>query len=331
MMLADTPYESGREVESPFQREVAALLRERGYEVHDEVASGGKFIDIGVVDPERPGIYLLGIECDGASYHSARSARDRDRLRETHLESLGWRLHRIWSTDWFRDPGRALNRAIEAIERAKSERSEDRDRSGRDMLETRSEIERLDAGNDDRVPEIRAYEMAQPFVSQRDAISLEYASEPVAQVVRVESPVHIEEVMSRIAKAAGVNKTKKVRASLLRAVKIATSNNRDLIVRKDDFLWLGKLEHPIVVRDRNNLPQPSRKIEYIVPEEIAEAVKLAVDYSKGISSAELPSEALGLLGFKRVSKTMREHVNSIAADLARSGALLDRNGHLTIP
>ena len=58
---------------------------------------------------------------------------------------------------------------------------------------------------------------------------------------------------------------------------------------------------------------------------------MAVDHSKGIDAAELPSEALGFLGFKRVSKAMRGHVNSIAADLARSGALLDRNGHLTIP
>lgn len=80
ILPTDMPVKSGREVESPFQSEVAARLREHGYEVHDEVASGGKFVDIGIVDPERPGMYLLGIECDGASYHNARSARDRDRL-----------------------------------------------------------------------------------------------------------------------------------------------------------------------------------------------------------------------------------------------------------
>ena len=225
-----------------------------------------------------------------------------------------------------------MNRAIEAIERAKSERSRGHNQNLRDKLETRSEIDRLDTGDDDRrVPEIRAYELANPYVSPLDVGSLEYASEPVAQVVRVESPVHIEEVMSRIAKASGINKTKKVRASLLKAVKLATSNNRDLIFRKGDFLWLGKLEHPVVARDRSQLPRLSRKIEYVAPEEIAEAVKLAVDHSKGINYTDLPSEALGFLGFKRVSKAMRGHVNSIAADLARSGALLDRNGHLTIP
>jgi hypothetical protein len=48
--------------------------------------------------------YICGIECDGATYHSSKSARDRDRLREEVLNRLGWELYRIWSTDWFRDP-----------------------------------------------------------------------------------------------------------------------------------------------------------------------------------------------------------------------------------
>ena len=117
--MPDNPYVSSFEVDSPFQRAVAARLSERGYEVHQEVASGGRFVDIGIVDPQRPGRYIIGIECDGASYHSSRSARDRDRLREQVLRGLGWELHRIWSTDWFRNPERELERAIKAIEQAK--------------------------------------------------------------------------------------------------------------------------------------------------------------------------------------------------------------------
>ena len=123
VMPEDLPYESAFAVDSPFQRAVAKRLRERGYEVHDEVATAGKFIDIGIVDPDKPGRYLIGIECDGASYHSARSARDRDRLREEVLHGLGWKLYRIWSTDWFRNPERELERAVDAIERAKAESS----------------------------------------------------------------------------------------------------------------------------------------------------------------------------------------------------------------
>ena len=102
------PQASGREADSPFEEAVTGKLRERGYAVDQQVGSAGFFIDLAVVDPQRPGRYLLGIECDGASYHSARSARDRDRLRQQVLEGLGWTIHRIWSTDWFRNPQREL-------------------------------------------------------------------------------------------------------------------------------------------------------------------------------------------------------------------------------
>ena len=118
VLPVDVPYESDFSVDSPFQREVARRLENLGYQVHQEVASGGKFVDIGIVDPQRPGRYIIGIECDGASYHSSRSARDRDRLREEVLEGLGWTLHRVWSTDWFKNSERELGRTVEAIEEA---------------------------------------------------------------------------------------------------------------------------------------------------------------------------------------------------------------------
>jgi very-short-patch-repair endonuclease len=113
----------GGEPASPFEEAVLDALRRSGYTVHCQVGSAGYFIDLAVVDPEQPGSYLLAIECDGASYHSARSSRDRDRLRQQVLEGLGWTFHRIWSTDWFADPDAELKRAIAAIEQAKERRS----------------------------------------------------------------------------------------------------------------------------------------------------------------------------------------------------------------
>src|SRR5439155_21464394 len=89
-----------------------------GHTVQPQVGCAGFFIDLAVVDPRQPGRYLLGIECDGATYHRARSARDRDRLRQAVLEGLGWRIHRIWSTDWYRNPERELKRVEEAIKKA---------------------------------------------------------------------------------------------------------------------------------------------------------------------------------------------------------------------
>ena len=108
----------GGEFESPFEEAVARPIREAGYHVHPQVGVSSFRIDLGVIHPSRPGEYLLGVECDGATYHRARSARDRDRLRQEVLESLGWRLHRIWSTDWFRNPARETDRLLSAIREA---------------------------------------------------------------------------------------------------------------------------------------------------------------------------------------------------------------------
>lgn len=100
---------TAKEPDSDFEIDVARALRAHGFDVHPQVGVAGYFLDLAVVDPKRPGRYILAVECDGATYHSAKSARDRDRLRQGVLEGLGWNLHRIWSTDWFRDPrGEAL-------------------------------------------------------------------------------------------------------------------------------------------------------------------------------------------------------------------------------
>ena len=92
---------AAREPDSDFEVSVAGVLADKGYQVQPQVGVAGFFIDLAVVHPHEPGTYLTGIECDGASYHSARSARDRDRLRQEILQNLGWKIYRIWSTDWF--------------------------------------------------------------------------------------------------------------------------------------------------------------------------------------------------------------------------------------
>ncbi|WP_215455072.1 DUF3320 domain-containing protein [Streptomyces sp. ATCC 21386] len=107
--------------ESPFEEEVIDVLRGWGYEVQPQVGVAGFRIDMAVRHPGAPGTYALGIECDGAMYHSSRAARDRDRLREAVLRDLGWKLHRIWGTDWYRNRRDAMARLRAAVEAACAE------------------------------------------------------------------------------------------------------------------------------------------------------------------------------------------------------------------
>ncbi|MCX5969749.1 MAG: DUF4011 domain-containing protein [Cyanobacteria bacterium] len=97
----ETGRPSGREPDSEFEIVVAEALTRHGFQVDCQVGVANYFIDLAIHHPEKPETYLLGIECDGATYHSARSARDRDKYRQAVLENLGWQIYRIWSTDWF--------------------------------------------------------------------------------------------------------------------------------------------------------------------------------------------------------------------------------------
>jgi len=99
-----------------FELSVGTVLKENGYEIVPQVGVAGFFIDLGVKHPAKAGTFLLGIECDGASYHSGRSARDRDRLRQEILENLRWKIHRVWSTDWFKGRDGEIKKMLRHID-----------------------------------------------------------------------------------------------------------------------------------------------------------------------------------------------------------------------
>jgi very-short-patch-repair endonuclease len=110
----------GSEADSDFEIEVADRLRAKGYVVETQVGVSGFRIDLGVRDPNHQERFLAGVECDGASYHSSKSARDRDRLREEVLHNLGWDIIRVWSTDWFSNPEHETDKLVRKLEELKS-------------------------------------------------------------------------------------------------------------------------------------------------------------------------------------------------------------------
>jgi very-short-patch-repair endonuclease len=116
----DETYDPNAEFGSVFEESVYEALIKRGIQLRKQVGVSNYRIDFGVVDSENPGRYLLGIECDGATYHSTPTARDRDRLRQELLEEkFGWCFHRIWSLDWANNPIREIEKVFSAIEKSK--------------------------------------------------------------------------------------------------------------------------------------------------------------------------------------------------------------------
>ena len=319
----DVPEATGREPDSPFEESVLRALRQAGYRVETQVGSAGFFIDLAVVDPERPGRYLLGVECDGATYHSARSARDRDRLRQEVLEGLGWRIHRIWSTDWFRNPEKELERLVGSVEEAKFYDGGPKEGDKR-APRTGPEIVREEQPDGAATPSVPAYETVGGGFKSGDEIS-----GWVAEIVRVESPVHVREVSRRITGAASVKRTgSRIRASIEHGCDQAVKEGR--VRRTGEFLWRPDMQQA-PVRDRSALSDASRKLEFIAPEEMEAAIAKVVADSFGMDRKEVPAAVLRLLlGFKRTTGAAQRRVSEVLDGMIAERKLVEEDNHVSL-
>lgn len=163
-----------------FEAEVFDVLESKGIPLVPQCGASSYRIDLVAQHPKQRGRYVLAIECDGASYHSSPTARDRDRLRQQQLENLGWKFHRIWSTDWFMRKDEEVNRALAAYENAVAS-VDDSKRVAEVSTITESSV------NQDESPiKPRSREM-RPHISRRDAIT-EYSEwELMAMIDWIES------------------------------------------------------------------------------------------------------------------------------------------------
>lgn len=315
----DVPVESGLPPESPFEEIVAARLRNLGYQVHTQVGSKGLYLDLAIVDPEHPGRYILGIECDGAAYHSARSARDRDRLRQQVLEAIGWKIYRVWSTDWFRNPERELKRVVEAINKAWKTVLDEDEEDEDTILDTALVREGVDEGAS-KVPPYRVAELPTQIATK------EVHQHPVGalagwveMVVKAESPVHFDEVAKRIVEAAGITRVgPRIREHIKLAVRFAEGSGK--IIQRDEFLWDVTMPGP-VVRDRSALPPSSKKLKYIAPEEVQKAVEKVVRDAVAIHPEAAFPLVARVLGFSRVTEEMRQDLLQVIEHCVQAGVV----------
>jgi very-short-patch-repair endonuclease len=309
------PSATGREPDSPFEEEVRAALEALGYEVDPQVGSEGYYVDLAVLDPEAPGRYILGVECDGATYHSARSARDRDKLRQRVLEMRGWRLHRVWSIDWWQDREGETARLREALEQARRGAGE-----AEPARQNAPPVE-ITAGRREGEPASRPYVPAPPFDGPATEQGIvEYA----AAVVAAEAPIHHELLMLRLREAAGYGRMgTQVRTWLERMVEDLAREGR---ARRCGDAWAPAELVRVEPRDRSNVPAAERKVEYLPEIEIQAAQLKVAANAFGIAPEECARQALYLLGFRRTTEKGLERPLLALERLVASGALGLRDG-----
>ena len=328
----------GGKAGSPFEEAVADALRERGFQVDHQIGSAGYFIDLGIKDPEHLGRYLLGIECDGATYHSAQSARDRDRLRQQVLEGLGWRIHRIWSTDWFRAPDHELRKAAEAIEAAKVHvpapppvappKTDNRDANTEEEEHETKPVVDPPKPKPQKNSATEKYTVAEPAiptdVRNLHPVQPYKMADWIPPVVEIESPVHLKEVARRIANAVGV---RRIDSRVVKAAARQAARSKS-IEMKGDFLYRTAQEQ-VPVRNRDDLPNASRKLELIAPEEIEMAIKQVVSDAFGIERNDLPREVCRLFGFG-ISKNMQQQINKVVDGMIKRKQLIQQEDTLKL-
>lgn len=338
----ETTIESGRPTDSPFEDQVLVALSERGYLLEPQVGTAGYFIDMAVRDPELPGRYILAIECDGAAYHSSRSARDRDRLRQGVLEGLGWRFHRIWSTDWFRNSAHETQRAVDAIEEARlalsTEQSTPQSATLVAPLErVRSTLER-ESIEENIAPSYSAmYEIA--LVSPPAGYDLLDAPKAalarmIQEIARVEAPINMIIITRRVMEAFGLGRAgSRIAARVEEVARQCVHQSQWLF--HDDFVM--EREHcddlsSVPIRNRAMLPAAERKIELVSPYEIRAALLRTIELAFSIDIAAAISEVAQLLGFGRASARISSVIQLQIDHLVESGeAFLDGEAMLSKP
>ena len=336
MTLAES---TGRDHDSVFEEQVANALQARGLQVHRQVGLAGFYIDLAVADPDRPGRYLLGIECDGASYHGARSARDRDRLRQSVLESHGWSIHRVWSTDWFQRPAEQLDLIIARVEAAKAEH----DAQAAGTAAKRAvpfeivTIEREDvteiglAAIDDATSGVFPYVEAaitRPahIVSELHDAPRGILSGLAEQVVEVEGPVHIDEIVNRIRAGWGLKRAGgRIQEAIEQAVDVSVRTGR--LVNTDDFLSIPGRE--VRVRDRSAVVSTTlRRCEALPPAELERAVLDIVRTHFGATDDQIALAVSRAIGFKATSSQLRTLIADVVTAAIGKGWIDRKNGVL---
>jgi hypothetical protein len=335
--LAITYPLGGGEPESDLEIEVANEIRRLGLDVVHQVGCSGYRIDLGVLDPVEPGRFLLGVECDGATYHSAYTARDRDRLRQQVLEELGWcrRIHRVWSPDWTLKRGTEIERLMSAIEKARQLSSQPQGPSqsapqsspnpiaNPPTVTRRIPITSLQEGN---LPGTVLYKIAELHPSTRVEPEFhlpKWRSEQcrlLARLVSAEGPVHIDYAAKRLVAAWGLERTgSRIMKTFREAMRHCQREGS--LVRKGDFLWPPNLDKVSIRVPDLNVPESLREIEHIPPEEIQSAVLLIVKHTIGIKIESLLIETARLLGFDRTGPNIRSVLIKVYEKMLRDGLI----------
>jgi very-short-patch-repair endonuclease len=333
---------TGADFDSEFEIQVCERLQAAGYEMRRQIGASGFRVDLAVCDSDRPGRFGLGIECDGAQFHSSRSARDRDRLRQQVLEGHGWIIHRIWSADWFLRPQNELKKIEAAIAAARAEWKA-RDEEGLSAARVTPPSFAVVSNDDPHTTDVATgaaippESTSSPYVEASFAVNtaLEPHETPraemaahVVRIVEAEGPIHQDEITARIRILWGLGRAgSRIRAAVERATSIAAQRG---LIEGGPFYAVPN--QTLIVRDRSAVGSATlRRPEMLPPAEIDKSLLDIVDANFGAGADDLVQASARAFGYLSTSSQLRAILSAGVERLKANGSLAERAGMLVRP
>lgn len=335
---------TGLAPDSPFETAVIRALRDCNWTVHPQVGCSGYRIDLAIVDPRAPGRYLVGIECDGRSYHSGATARDRDRLRQHVLESLGWRIHRIWSTDWWLNPEAEMEKILGRLQSlVDAQGGEDEEppvaEAGDVAEEPAAEQSPLFRASISSAPAEQAAAQALPIyapvtlpsgdpVAFYEASSNRRIEEQLRRVADEEGPLPEALLFKRVARAWGLGRTGTRIAERLRG--LMPSDIRRTREGEITFYWPAGTDPKAwkMLRIAGEAEDSKRHVADVCAEEIAALVHHVLASAGGTPRSDLAKGVCKVVGMARTPADAEARVSAVIYSLIAARALTQADGYV---
>jgi len=305
-----------------FEDSIREVLVDQGYSVDAQVGAGSFRIDLAVRDPKDLSRFLIGIECDGAMYHSSRVARDRDLLRQEILQGMGWKFHRVWSTEWFHNRDMAIKLMLDSIDRAETRNSSSKYIST--PLKDGEEYE----FNPLPAPKLkRKFKQGIPYSKyqkrfRRETLMREKNIYKLAGIIEdiigLEGPMHEELLFSRLKEVfkvgkIGANITSNIDAALKYAVR------RKILECKKSFIWKNGSKLGTFRVSGDGVKRP---IYHISPQEISLAILYLTEDQFGIVREQIPQYISRIFEISRTDPEEIDRIREITDKLVEVGLLV---------
>lgn len=251
---------------------------------------------------------------------------------------MGWRFHRIWSTDWFRNPHNETQRLKESIQFSIHYYEQLDQNSGvpaanKSVASQKLKIDRHDTYESPE-PVLPNYvsaglSLGLPYWPELHELSMEQVKTAMSKVVEVEAPIHIKEVAKRITESVGISRVgQRIMSHIEDAA--AYGHRKGIFYVEGEFIYTNA-DKRAEVRNRSYLPSGSRNVGLISDEEIAKALLMVVNMSFSIARRAAVSEALSLMGFQKATSKASLRIEEVLDKLEREGKLQIKEDLLTVP